>query len=47
MIVQHVLDMQALTLNIEWKNTPILSIRIECMKMNDRSVLPPRDGFRK
>ena len=38
MVVQHVLDMQALTLNGEWKNALILSICFEGMKMNDRSV---------
>ena len=36
MIVQHVLDMQALALNGEWENALILNI--EGMKINDRSV---------
>ena len=38
MIVQHVLDMQALALNGEWENALILSICFEGMKMSDRSV---------
>ena len=38
MIVQHVLDMQALALNEEWENTLILSICFESMKMRDRNV---------
>jgi hypothetical protein len=38
MIVQHVLDMQALALNGEWENILILSICFENMKMSDRSV---------
>ena len=38
MIVQHVLDMQALALNEEWENTLILSICFESMKMRDRDV---------
>ena len=38
MIVQHVLDMQALALNGEWENALILSIFFEGMKMSDRSM---------
>ena len=38
MIVQHVLDMQTLVLNGEWKNALILSISFEIMKMSDCSV---------
>ena len=38
MIVQHVLDMQALALNGEWENTLILSTCFEGMKTSDRSV---------
>jgi hypothetical protein len=38
MIVQHVLDMQALPLNGEWENALILSICFEGMKISDRSV---------
>ena len=38
MIVQHMLDMQALALNGEWENALILSICFESMKMSDRSV---------
>jgi hypothetical protein len=38
MIVQHVLNMQAMTLNGEWENALILSICFEGMKMNYRSV---------
>ena len=38
MIVQHVLDMQALALNGEWENAMILSICFKGMKMSDRSV---------
>ena len=38
MIVQHVLDMQALALNGEWENAMVLSICFEGIKMSDRSV---------
>ena len=38
MIVQHVLDMQALAFTGEWGNALILSICFEGMKMSDRSV---------
>ena len=38
MIVQHVLDMQALALNGEWENALILSICFEGMKTSNRSV---------
>jgi hypothetical protein len=38
MIVQHVLDMQALALNGEWENALILSICFEGMKMSNHSV---------
>ena len=43
MIVQYVLDMQALALNGEWKNALILSICFEGMKMSDRSVWELRE----
>ena len=38
MIVQHMLDMQALTLNGKWENVLILSICFEGMKMSDHNV---------
>ena len=38
MIVQHVLDMQALALNGEWENVLIFSICFENMNMRGRSV---------
>jgi hypothetical protein len=38
MIVQHMLDMQALALNGEWEYALILSICFEGMKMSDRNV---------
>jgi hypothetical protein len=38
MIVQHVLDMQALALNGEWENALILSIHFQGMKMSDRNM---------
>ena len=38
MIVQHVLDMQALPLNDEWENALILSIYFDGTKMNHCSV---------
>ena len=38
MIMQHVLDMQALALNKEWKNALILSMCYDSMKMSNRSV---------
>ena len=38
MIVQHVLDMQALTLNGKWENALILSICFEGMTLSDRNV---------
>ena len=38
MIVQHVLNMQALAFNREWENALILSICFEGMKMSDRSM---------
>jgi hypothetical protein len=38
MIMQHVLDMQALALNGEWENALILSICFENMKMSNRNV---------
>ena len=38
MIVQHVLDMQALALNKEWKNALILSTCFEGMTISDCSV---------
>ena len=38
MIVQHVLDMQALALNEEWDDVLILSTCFKGMKMSDHSV---------
>ena len=38
MIGQHVLDVQALALNVGWKNALILSICFEGTKMSDHSV---------
>jgi hypothetical protein len=38
MIVQHVLDMQALALNVQWENALIFSNCFENMNMSDRSV---------
>ena len=38
MIVQRVLDMQALALDGEWENVLILTICIDSIKMSDRSV---------
>ena len=38
MIVQYVLDMQALAFNGEWENALIFNICFEYMKMNNRSV---------
>ena len=38
MIVQHVLDMQTLTLNEEWENALIFNICFESMNISDRNV---------
>ena len=38
LIVQHVLDMQALALNEEWENALVLSICFENMNMSYCSV---------
>ena len=38
MIMQHVLDMQALALNGKWENALIWSICFEGMKMCDHNV---------
>ena len=38
MIVQHMLDMQALALNGGWKNAFIFSICFKSTKMSDHSV---------
>ena len=38
MIMQHVLDMQTLTLNEEWKIALILNICFKDVKMSDRCV---------